>query len=636
MKKRKIIAIIAISTIVIGAGRYFYNLKHPKIQYNTYKAAIGRLSQTVSETGTIKKADELDLNFLAQGRIAKINVKVGDKVRKDQVLAELDYTNLKIQAKQAEAGVEIARANQLKALNGASLQDVNVSQKSVDQAQNSYENALSDYNKLKLTTDTGIAQAEKNLADLKNTGAKDSNLVVALATAQKNLASTLAANQQNISNRTNSGLVTIHDKNIAAKTALDAVNRVITDENARDTLSAGDSAQLISAKDSLKDGLDQYKVADASYKSAYASKNTGDVDKAFDDSEKLLSFTLSALTSTFNALGKTAVTMSFPQSALDALKATISSQLNAVNAAIAAIEGSHQALSDSILNASTAETSARQNLDTAQANYDNALQTANNALDNSQLSQSQQLQSAKSKVDATYDALQLAKAQFSKTTSSARPEDLMLASAQVKQAQASLDTINNQISNSQIKAPIDGQITKINYKIGEAAVNPAIVLLGKDQYEIELDIAESDIIKIKIGQTADLTLDAFGDTAKFSSAVVSIDPAQTVIQEVVYYKTLLSDILPISSSSEEQMKLIKPGMTANATILTNEKNGIIAIPNRAIIEKADGSKFVRVLKDGNATETPVTIGLKGDEGMTEILGGINPGDEIIINTKSGS
>lgn len=73
-------------------------------------------------------------------------------------------------------------------------------------------------------------------------------------------------------------------------------------------------------------------------------------------------------------------------------------------------------------------------------------------------------------------------------------------------------------------------------------------------------------------------------------------------------------------------------MTANATIIAQEKNDVLHIPNRAILDK-DGKKIVRVLENGNSNEIEVTPGLRGDGGRIEIIQGLSFGQTIIVSIK---
>ena len=204
-----------------------------------------------------------------------------------------------------------------------------------------------------------------------------------------------------------------------------------------------------------------------------------------------------------------------------------------------------------------------------------------------------------------------------------------------------MDSVANQIENSIIKAPISGTITKVEYEIGEQTIAGKLVvsMLGENNFEIEVDISEADIAKIRINNPAEITLDAFGEDIEFVGKVYFIEPAETVIQDVIYYKVKVAFI-----EKEEQntnMSGIKSGMTANVMITTAEKDNILIIPNRAIVEKNGSGKIVRVLRQGEIQEASVQIGLRGDEGKVEVLSfgkaqdgsEVKAGDEVVTFIK---
>ncbi|MBU0698337.1 MAG: HlyD family efflux transporter periplasmic adaptor subunit, partial [Proteobacteria bacterium] len=154
----------------------------------------------------------------------------------------------------------------------------------------------------------------------------------------------------------------------------------------------------------------------------------------------------------------------------------------------------------------------------------------------------QQNAAAQAKVDTSYRAWLVAEAQLNQLKAGARAQDISLAQAQVAQAQASLDLVRNQINNNILKAPLDGTITKKSYEAGEqfSSAKPVFSLLGINNFEIEVDVSEADITKVAINDQTEVTLDAFGEDIKFSGQVSFIEPAETVIQDVIYYKVKIN------------------------------------------------------------------------------------------------
>lgn len=178
-----------------------------------------------------------------------------------------------------------------------------------------------------------------------------------------------------------------------------------------------------------------------------------------------------------------------------------------------------------------------------------------------------------------------------------------------------------------IFAPISGTMTKVDAVTGEFAntATPLLSIISDASFEIEAYVPEADIAKIKIGNTASITLDAYGSDVSFLGRVVSINPAETIIDNVPTYK--------VTFHFTKNDPRIKSGMTANIDIATASREGALFIPSRAVITR-DGSKFVMVTStDGTTTETAVTTGLKGSDGSIEVLSGLTEGARVLTTIK---
>ena len=79
---------------------------------------------------------------------------------------------------------------------------------------------------------------------------------------------------------------------------------------------------------------------------------------------------------------------------------------------------------------------------------------------------------------------------------------------------------------------------------------------------------------------------------------------------------------------------IKSGMTANLDIMTNERKNVLVVPTRAI-QTEDNKKYIRVVKEDGKSymSVPIVVGLKGSDGMSEIISGIKSGDKIVTYIK---
>jgi len=639
-KKKKIIwfSVIGVFAVIVGLS-IWGNAKNNKPQYTTVKAMVGELKQTVSLTGTVKSVKELALNFPTTGKINNLAVKIGDKVQVGQLLAELDYAGLTLRKNEAEAGLQIAQANFNKLLAGASQQAVAVNQSSIDQAVSNQRMAQIELDKIRSTAAENIRQAEKTLNDLLSvSGDTPTSQEQAVSTAETNLNNTRKTAQKNIDNSRSSGLIAFNDKILAAKVALDNINTILNDDDAKYVLSVKDSSQLQKTKDSRDLALSEQQAATEAVSSARNKTDEISFSGAANKTSRFLDETSKALAYSYAMLEATITSNNFSQANLDAYKNIISSQTNQINGAITAVETANQAYHNAKLSAETSIASAEDGLNQAKVALENAKLTARNNVASIRLSNERQIANAQSQYNTASKSVEVARAQLASLVAPARSADMALAQAQISQAQASLASVQKQIDDSRLLSPIDGVITQVNYEVGEQFAGGGkalIMVLVNNNFDIEVDVTESDISKIKVNNPVEITLDAFGDDVKFHGQVYFIEPAQTVIQDVVYYKVKISfsNAQEIKEWSENKQIQIKAGMTANTTITTNYKEKVVKIPSRGIIETADGQKIVRVLKGDKLEEVKIVLGLRGDEGLVEIVSGVNEGDEIVTYIK---
>jgi len=591
--KRKYLIIVFI-LIAAAVGAFFLLNKKPVSQYTTAKVTRGSLIQTVSETGTVKANQEIDLNFPTAGKIAKISAAIGDKVKKDQILAELDNSSLFLNEREAEANLRVAQANLAKLLAGATAAELAVSQASVDQAKTAYVSALNESEKIKNTVNEDMAQAQKNLDDLSLTSD-----------------GTITSERQTVRNYQAVALTSIEAKLPVAANALDNINTILTDDDAKSFLGASNKALIDSTKDNYNQAKLSLTSAKLSLASAESNQTSSNINQALNDALISLNRTFDALKDCYDLLETSIVGGNFSQTDLSTYKTNISTQQTNTTTGISALQTAQNNLNDSL------------------NDLNNAISSAQNTLATAEVNGAQQTASAQSKVDNSYRAWQVAQSQLNQLKTSARPQDISLSQAQVSQAQAALDLVKNQITNNIIKAPMDGTITKKNYEAGEhfAISKPVFSILGVNNFQIEVDVSEADITKVALNDPAEITLDAFGEDVKFYGQVNFVEPAETVIQDVVYYK--------VKINFDGQEKDVKSGMTANANITTASKENILVVPSRAVIEKNGSGKFARSLAAGQIKEVPVTIGLRGDDGLVEVLSGLNEGDTVVTFIQQG-
>lgn len=572
----KVIAIVAIVLIAAATGySYFGPKKVPTYDY--ILAEKKDLIQQVSVTGHVKPAESLDLAFERSGKVANISANVGDKVAAGQVLAKLDDSDIRTQLASARAQLDNANA-----------------QLGQYQAALQRENAKLDQLK------RGTRTEELKIAE------------TAVANAQKALSDT-QTNLQNVKDKAKADLDQDYDGalNAASKSISVATNTlfVVTDIQFAhffdglqiDIKIADAKAQAVS---SLLGGVDAGRMnkdtinqlnggAKASVETAMANPSTTNSNKALAD--------------VYNALNKVKDLLDTIPITLDLTSAEstdLATEKTGINNEIITITTDQKAISVQKVTNDNNISAAQMKVNDAT----NALATANDTL-------------ALKQAGSTAEDIAAQQAQVQQAQANVTSQQ-----AQIKQAQANISNYEVQLSKTLIHSSIDGTVTKQDAKVGEivAANTPLISVISSAKYQIEANIAEADIAKVKVGDQAKINLDAYGSDVIFNAQVVSIDPGETVIEGVATYKTTFQLI-----SEDERLK---PGMTANIDVETAKKENAIAVPQRSIAD-TNGAKTVQILNpDGTVRTVNVTTGLKDSEGYVEITSGINEGDKVIVYT----
>ncbi len=624
---KKIIIIFSIVAVASVSIIFLSLFKSEKQEYLTEKVVRGNILQTVSETGTVKTEEKIELGFLNTGIISKINVGTGDLVNEGDVLAELDYESLLINKKEAQANVDSVKHNLNKLIAGATKEDIAISKALVSQAKTAYDAAKNDLKNTKKTQEERSVQTEKTLSDLVSNDA--SNVTAyeqAIVTAETNLENIKSTNKSSADNAIDDAIITQDDKLVVLNNALDVFDRTVNDDDAEDLISVKNKAYLTNAKIWYNKSLELLVQANESLVSAKTEHSKNTVINALTDAHSAANSTYTALNDLFGALENSVTSANFTTAELDILKANIYSQQTLVSASISALKMAEQNLNNQFLSYDVNIAAAEEGLSQAKASYNDAVIAARNAISTAQVTGEQQIALSQAQLDSALEAWLVAQAQFAKTIAPPSSHDLNLAESEVRRAEAQLNSIDNRIKNSIIKAPISGMVTDILFEIGEQINSGAkmIILLGKNNFEVEVLISESDIAKLKKGDMVELTLDAFGDDVKFEAIVDFVEPAETIVQDVIYYKSTIKFV------EDEKLEGVKSGMTANIIITTAKRENALLIPSRAIIDRDKLGKFVRVLKDNELVEKKVSLGLRGDNGRVEVVSGVSEGEEVII------
>lgn len=329
---------------------------------------------------------------------------------------------------------------------------------------------------------------------------------------------------------------------------------------------------------------------------------------------------------------------------------------------VSSLASAQLAYSKSNIDAKTTNLSAQQSVYSAGTAQDKASTTNEQASANLQSQQAQiglksSSLSAKKSVNDALNTLQQAqrdeasiklKTQSAQDSFTVAQANLNNQQTSIAAAQANLTTTRiayQMTTNQVVTAPVGGKIVNMNLVPGQivgtsnsssstsSSTTPATLfsIIDFTSMRPTIAISEVDISNVALGQIATVTFDALPDKT-FTGTVSNVNAVGTTTQGVTTY----SIEIILDSITQD----IKPGMTTNASIVTNKKENVILVPSTAV-QTIGGQSVVQVMKNATAQPVDVTTGDSNDSEI-EIVSGISAGDMVVTNptaattTKSSS
>ena len=303
--------------------------------------------------------------------------------------------------------------------------------------------------------------------------------------------------------------------------------------------------------------------------------------------------------------------------------------------------------------ASSDTASQSQQVASAQASFDNAQLNVQTATTNLQSQKNlfaaggvsaQTVKDAQTSLDQAQTNLQSARAALNAARQSqplknaAGAQNLQNLQYAVDQAAISFKSAQTDLSNTKVYAPFTGVVSAVNGAVGGSALGTGsssgggalVTLIDDSKIQMPVQVDETQIAQIKLNQKADLTLDALpGQT--FTGTVTSISPSATVVSNIaVFYATVTVD---------NKARSLRPGMTAEAEIVSQEIQDAVTIPKRAIQTVRTRSYVDVQLPAGQKTSDGKTVDTRrvttGPDDGTNIVvtDGLKAGETIVLPTR---
>jgi HlyD family secretion protein len=619
--------------------------------YQTTAPAKGNVVIGVTATGPLSAITNIPVSFKSSGKLTAVNVAVGDKVTKGQVLAEIDSTDLQVALAQAQSTLATAKAALAKLQAGPTDTQKQVAQISVDNAAASAADVAASLGTTKDTTSKDLVVSQSSVDSAR----------ASLATAQSSLKA--AQDSRTVGLASDQVALTNAKKNLDTVKANVAANVPIyqqTLEKAKDDL----YAQQVSRDAACgQPGSTQCHTANASLAGAITSLSQANAQYPLN-------------------LKQGDQQISAAQASVDSAQAQLTSDQSKLAAAV--------------VSAQNALNQSQIAYDAAQASFASAQAKADATV-----------QSAQAQITGATNSVKSAQANLNQLVAPPTQADIDTATSQIANAQAAVDTAQLNLDGAKLLAPMDGSIATISGGVGQTisggpvttAAAAFMTIVDLNNLQVTAQVNEADIGKVAVGNAVNFSVSAFPDKT-FAGKVITMQPIGTTVQNVVTYNVTSS----IQPSKDAQLL---PGMTAIVTIVSAEHDNVTTVPNtaftfaqaafrqglvqfnrqgqapgdaaagagtpgpraagqggqragaagagqtgpadaagtgtpgtRAAGQGGQGQGFQRgagaanrnvvmILKDGKLTPMPVTIGLT-DGTTTEIVSGLNDGDEVVV------
>ncbi len=543
-----IISIILVVLLILAGFLAFFLIRGRQrpVTYQFQQATQGNFSLTVSATGPLQSA-VYNLVFTGTGKIAEIDVTVGQTVHKGQVLAKLDKTSLQDALNSAQAAVLSAQTG-------------------VNNAQANLDKALAQSNANLQAAQVALNNAQASLATTQTQSQASINL------AQ----TTLSNDQTNLTNTQSQSAASI----AAAQTTL---------SNAQTSLShtqAQSAASISLAQTALSNAQANLIHTQATANAQIAAAKLA-MDQACNVTPTPITPTPGCQTATaaYNTtVAQANASIATAQAAVNTAQQQLSqtqAQANANNAtAQAAVNSAQKQLT-------LAQTQSTSNNAAAQARVTSDQQSVTSAMAQASSSNT----TAQNQVNAATSSLATAQAQANATATSQQGL-VNTAQSQLQTALVGLQTAKHNLDNATLLAPHAGIVTTINGTVGgtpgvsATATSTSTVGVGGGGTFIQISdistlqvlaaVNESDTANLKVGEPAQFTVSAYGNRI-FTGTVSAISPFGQTVSNVVTFPVTID----VNKDDLQNANLL-PGMTASVTIVVVQRPNVVLIPVNAI------------------------------------------------------
>ena len=554
----------------------------------TAQVSRGAVTQTVAVSGSVSSAGTVKLNPATNAKVAQLYVAVGQQVSAGQPLAKLDTTDLQAAVTTAQNNFAGAQTNYDKAVSA-----VSDAQSTLVQTQQSTANDIATAQSALAKLKANYAAAETSFGNLSTSVKPDvQTFTSAIDGARIQLQQTINDMSQRTTGDVQSARTSLYSADTTLVNAQSYANGQLTSA----------LNEYATARDALANAINAFDAA------IVAGSDTNTASTGYQTALSTFNGTATRLTTALDA----------PTSALSSAQGNVTSAQQNINTSQSRADGYlDQARADfvGLQSQLITESQLSSALKSRVTQVSSAITTLSDAISGGYVNAVQNVAAAQVRAAQSVQSAQ--------TSVNNQPSNVQSAQNSLNNAQTALATAQANLDNAVIKATVAGVVTTISAQAGEnvssSSTTGFIVIANTGSMALHGTIGEADVVKLKLGQVATITVDAVG-TAKMTGKVTSLDPVATIAQGVPVYGIDVTIDLPSQS--------VKPGMSGTANVILASSPNTLTVPNLAV-KTASGRRYLTVMKDGQQVDTDVTFGIANDT-VTEVLTGVQEGDVVVL------
>jgi len=592
-RSRLVIALVLIAVVVAGVMlKKGCGKSAGTSAVRTAQVKRGTLVKTIASTGVIaaETGAQVKIGSQISGRIKRLYADLGDHVKAGQVIAEIDAPDLQASLESARRNLDQATARYHQQLQGVGMQHT--------QLASAFEQANEAVGRAEAQRDSARAAWAAAQSRQKSSQAAYDGAQARQKQAQAGLRSAEAA----VRAQTTQTTTEVQKAKAGLNTAQASQKQV---QKSADLQVASSQAALKQAE------------ANASLAASNLSRLQPLLAKGFVSAQEVENARTQAEV-TAEQVKTAEANVRLTREKVEADLTSAADQVEQAQASLAAA----QALSYQEVMRSEDVRSAESQVDDAKAAVTQAQLAIKSAQADLDAAQSQ-VKAAEADVRSSRAALQTSLANL--TQDKLKQQDVKAAYEAMRQAGAQVKYQQAQFQKSYIRSPISGDVVTLAQQEGETvaaglAAPTLIEVVDLGRLEADAYVDETDIGQLRLGQTAEVTVDAYPNR-RFTGSVGKIASAATMQENVVTYKVTVGlRKFPIG--------MLKPQMTTDVQITVTKKDNVLLVPNEAVKQR-EGASLVVVLKNGKPDVREVKTGLSDGE-STEVLSGLQEGDTVVL------